>query len=283
MSNEYEQQPDQVDQGFSYDGEHHEEPSNGSSSGLIRAAIFGVILFLAIIGMASVVNNWFGDSSDADDKLAAIAVNTDSIDDVSPYKKLEKSWVDTRAFLESERQNKRVLEASVTDYETQITAANQEVVKAENAATVATQLVQEAQDELNIISEKISDLEDQTPQEEFENAQLVATEATEAATIAQTDLQRAKAEQKRIEATVAELRRAVAAANAAAKASRLLVSAADAAKQAVTENQDVMSEADGPALSDLENNFFKDAEQQAINMERSAKAAEQAVELRAFG
>jgi hypothetical protein len=47
----------------------------------------------------------------------------------------------------------------------------------------------------------------------------------------------------------------------------------------VTENQDVMSEADGPALSDLENNFFKDAEQQATNMERSAKAAGQAVEV----
>ena len=40
-----------------------------------------------------------------------------------------------------------------------------------------------------------------------------------------------------------------------------------------------MSEADGPALSDLENNFFKDAEQQATNMERSAKAAGQAVEV----
>ena len=47
----------------------------------------------------------------------------------------------------------------------------------------------------------------------------------------------------------------------------------------MTENQDVMSEADGPALSDLENNFFKDAEQQATNMERSAKAAGQAVEV----
>ena len=57
------------------------------------------------------------------------------------------------------------------------------------------------------------------------------------------------------------------------------MAAANAAKQAVTENQDVISEADGPALSDLKNNFFKDAEQQAITMERSAKVAGQAVEV----
>ena len=63
----------------------------------IRAAIFGVILFLAIIGMVSVVNNWFSDSSDADEKLAAIAADSDAIEGISPYKKLEKSWVDTRA------------------------------------------------------------------------------------------------------------------------------------------------------------------------------------------
>lgn len=59
--------------------------------------------------------------------------------------------------------------------------------------------------------------------------------------IAQADFQQAKAEQIRIEATVAELRRAVKAADAAANVSRLLVSAADFAKQAVIENQDVMA------------------------------------------
>lgn len=48
--------------------------------------------------------------------------------------------------------------ANVADYETQIAAANQEVVKAENAVTVATQSVKEVQDELDILSEKISDL-----------------------------------------------------------------------------------------------------------------------------
>ena len=279
MSNEYEQQHSQTEEGFDYDADQGEEHSEKPSSGLIRAGIFGVIVFLAIVGMASVINNWFRGSSDVDEKLAVIEAESSATDGVSPYKKLEKSWVDTRALLEAEFQNKRSLVASVVDTENQIEAAKQEVVKSENALTVANGAVETAKQDLAKIAKQISELEDNTPQEAFEDAQLVASEASEAAAAAQREFDQAKAEQNRIEATVAELRRAVAAAEAAANASRLLVSAADAAKQAVTENQDVMSEADGPALTNLENNFFKDAESQAVNMERSAKAAQQAVEL----
>ncbi|WGI21941.1 hypothetical protein [Amylibacter sp. IMCC11727] len=279
MSNEYEQQHGQIEEGFDYDADQNEEHSDKPSSGLIRAGIFGVIVFLAIVGMASVINNWFRGSSDADEKLAVIEAESKASDGVSPYKKLEKSWVDTRALLEAEFQNKRTLVASVVDTEKQIEAAKQKVVKSENALTVANEAVETAKQELAEVAKQISELEDNTPQEAFEDAQLIASEASEAAAAAQREFEQAKAEQNRIEATVAELRRAVSAAEAAANASRLLVSAADAAKQAVTENQDVMSEADGPALTNLENNFFKDAESQAVNMERSAKAAQQAVEL----
>ncbi len=280
MSTEHEQQPHQTEQGLGYDGDYVEDPSPKSSSGLIRAGIFGVVLFLAVIGMASVINNWFrGGSSEVEEKLAVIEATSADETGVSPYKKLEKSWVDTRALLESEQVNKRNLVAKVSSTETQITAAKQTVVRSENAVTLALESVEKAQAELEVIAEKISDLEDQTPQDAFESAQLAASEASETAALAQREFDRAKAEQKRIEATVAELRRAASAADAAASASRLVVSAADAAKQAVTENQDVMSEADGPALTNLENNFFKDAELQASNMERSANAARQAVDL----
>jgi chemotaxis protein MotB len=280
VSNEYEQHPSQTDHGLDFESEHDEETSIKPSSGLIRAGIFGVILFLAVIGMASVVNNWFrGPTSDVEEKLAVIEAETATNDGVSPYKKLEQSWLQTRALLETELQNKRILTANVGEFGTQIETAKQNSVKAENAVTVAQKTVEQYQTELSTISEKISDLEDQTPQEAFEEAQLAASSAAEAAENAQRDFQKAKGEQSRIEATVVELRRAVAAASAAAKASRLVVSAADAAKQAVDENQDVMSESDGPALSNLENNFFKDAELQATNMERSAKAAQQAVEV----
>jgi chemotaxis protein MotB len=280
VSNEYEQHPSQTDQGLGHEGEHDEEPSIKPSSGLIRAGIFGVILFLAVIGMASVLNNWFrGSISDVEEKLAVIEAKTAIEDSSSPYKKLEQSWLQTRALLETELQNKRVLTASVGDYGAQIEAAKQNSVKAENAMTVAQTTVERYQTELSTISEKISDLEDQTPQEAFEEAQLAASSAAEAAEKAQRNFQKAKGEQSRIKATVVELRRAVSAADAAAKASRLVVSAADAAKQAVDENQDVMSESDGPALTNLENNFFKDAELQATNMERSAQAARQAVEV----
>lgn len=280
MSNEYEQHPSQTEQGYGYDGEHHEEPSNRPSSGLIRAGIFGVVLFLAVIGMASVVNTWFRSApSDVDEKLAEIESETQSEDGISPYRKLEKSWIDTRALLATELRNKRALTTNAVDLGAEIEGAKLNVIKAENAVTVAQDAVETAQNELSAIVEKIEDLEDQTPQEAFEDAQLAATEATEDAKIAQANFQRAKAEQVRIQTTVAELRRAVSAADAAANASRLMVSAADAAKQAVTENQDVMSEANGPALTNLENNFFADAEQQATNMERSAKAARQAVDV----
>lgn len=280
MSNEYEQQPSQTEQGLGYDGDPQEEPSKKSSSGLIRAGIFGVILFLAVVGMSSVVNNWFrGGLTDVDEKLAVIDAKTEVNDGISPYKKLQKSWIDTRALLEIEVQNKRVLAASVVDLDKQIEVAKQNVVKAENAVTVAENSVTNAQNQLAVIVDKISDLEDATPQEAFEDAQLAASEASEDADLAQEEFQRAKAEQVRIEATVTELRRAVAAAEAVANASRLLVSAADAAKQAVTENQNVMADADGPAMTNLENNFFADAEQQATNMERSAQAARQAVDV----
>ncbi len=280
MSTEYEQQPSQTEQGYGYDGEQQEESSNKSSSGLIRAGIFGVILFLAVVGMASVVNNWFrGSPNEVDEKLAVIDAETQSKDGVSPYKKLEKSWIDTRALLATEMQNKRVLAATAVDLDKQISAAKENVVKAENAVTIAETAVTTAQNALEIVADKISDLEDETPQEAFEDAQLAASEAADDAEVAQANFQRAKAEQVRIQATVAELRRAVSAADAAAAASRLMVTAADAAKLAVTENQDVMSEANGPALTNLENNFFADAEQQAVNMERSAQAARQAVDV----
>jgi len=73
VSTEHEQQPHQTEQGLGYDGDYVEDPSPKSSSGLIRAGIFGVVLFLAVIGMASVINNWFrGGSSEVEEKLAVI-------------------------------------------------------------------------------------------------------------------------------------------------------------------------------------------------------------------
>lgn len=279
MSTEYEQHPHQSDQGFRVDDDENGKVAGKGSSGLIRAGLFGVILFLAVIGMASVINNWFRGAPDTVEELAVVESPAGDQPDMSPYKKLEKSWLDTRALLEIELTNKRKLLSDITNFEKQIEETKQETVRAENAVSVAREAVEKARSDLNVIAEKISDLEDQTPQDAFEQAQLEANEAKADAQAAQQELKRAQAEQKRIAATVAELRRAASAADAAANASRLVVSAADAAKQAVTENQDVMAEADGPALSNLENDFFNDAEQQATNMERSARAARQAVEV----
>ena len=171
MSTEYEQHPSQTEQGYGYDGEQQEPPSNKSSSGLIRAGIFGVILFLAVIGMASVVNNWFrGAPNDVDEKLAVIEAETQIQDGVSPYKKLEQSWIDMRALLETETQNKRVLAKTAVDLGRQIETAKQYVVKAENAVAVADTAVDNAQKALAEIVDKISDLDDDTPQEAFEDA-----------------------------------------------------------------------------------------------------------------
>jgi len=279
LSNEYDQQIEQDEQGFGFEGAHIAQPLHQRSSGLIRAGLVGVVLFLAVIGMLSVVNNWFRGSSDVEEKLAEITVETAPTDGVSPYKQLEKSWLDTRALLEIELQNKEKLQVDVSNLEAEIVLKEQNAAKAEDAVSEAKAAVKTVQKNLKTIAGKIRDLDRNTPQESFEDAQLIEREASQEAEAAKLEFERAKAEQVRIEATVGELRRAANAADSAAKASRSLVSAAASAREAVSENQDVMAEADELALSNLENNFFKDAEQQAIDMERSANAARQAVEL----
>lgn len=277
MSNEYEQQPDYDGQGYTSDPDAGDQAGKKNSSGLIRAGIFGIILFLAIVGFSSVINTWFFRTDGAQSPPQTVASKTPQVAGESPYKKLERTWVDARKTLEQEFKTKRNLLTVVSKTETDIAAETQGVVRFENAVTLAQAAVSTAQKDLSDIDAKILDLEKNTPEDAFEDAQLAAQTATEDATTVQKSFERAKAEQKRTEITVGQLRRAAKAADAASSASRLVVSAAQAAKQAVSDNQDVMLGADDAAMSNLENNFFKGAESQADSVEKSARAAGQAV------
>lgn len=277
MSNEYEQQPDLGGRGRATDSDVDDLSKNRHSSGLIRAGIFGIILFLAIVGFSSVVNKWVFRPDGAQVSLQKNVAKEPEIPGESRYKRLEQAWVNTRKTLEQEFNTKRDLLTVVSKTETDIAAEKLGVVRIENTVTLAQAGVSTAQKELSEIESRIADLEQNTPEDAFEDAQLAAMTATEDATTIQKRFEVAKAGKKRTENTVGQLRRAAKAADAASSASRLVVSAAQAAKQAVSDNQDVMFGADDAAMSNLENNFFKGAASQADSVEKSARAAGQAV------
>lgn len=277
MSNGYEQQPDYDGQGYTSDPDTGDQAGKKNSSGLIRAGIFGIILFLAIIGFSSVINKWFFQTDGAEALPQTVASKTPQASGESPFNTLKQTWVNTRKTLENEFEAKRNLLTVVSKTEADIAAEKQDVVRFENAVALAEAAVSTARKDLSDIEAKISDLEENTPEDAFEDAQHAALTATQDATAVQKRFEQAKAEQKRTELTVGQLRRAAKAADAASSASRLVVSAAQAAKQAVSDNQDVMLGADDAAMSNLENNFFKGAESQADSVEKSARAAGKAV------
>lgn len=277
MSNKYEQPLDYDGQGHQSDPDAGDPAGKKVSSGLIRAGIFGIILFLAIVGFSSVVNKWFFLTDGAQPLPQTVMANSPRLAGEASYKKLELSWADTRKTLEQEFKSKRNLLTVVSKTETDITTEKQGVVRFENAVSLAQAAVSTAQKNLADIEAKVAELEKNTPEDAFEQAQLAALAATQDATAVQKSFERAKAEKKRTEITVGQLRRAAKAADAASSASRLVVSAAQAAEQAVSDNQDVMLGADDAAMSNLENNFFKGAASQADSVEKSARAAGQAV------
>lgn len=277
MSNKYEQPLDYDGQGHQSDPDAGEPAGKKVSSGLIRAGIFGIILFLAIVGFSSVINKWLFLTDGAQPLPQTVMANSPRLAGESSYKKLELSWADTRKTLEQEFKTKRNLLTVVSKTETDITTEKQGVVRFENAVSLAQAAVSTAQKDLADIKAKVAELEQNTPEDAFEQAQLAALAATQDATAVQKSFERAKAEKKRTEITVGQLRRAAKAADAASSASRLVVSAAQAAEQAVSDNQDVMLGADDAAMSNLENNFFKGAASQADSVEKSARAAGQAV------
>ncbi|MDR6263428.1 OmpA family protein [Roseobacter sp. N2S] len=277
MSNKYEQPLDYDGQGHKSDPDAGDPAGKRVSSGLIRAGIFGIILFLAIVGFSSVINKWLFLTDGAQPLPQTVMENSPRLAGESSYKKLELSWADTRKTLEQEFKTKRNLLTVVSKTETDITTEKQGVVRFENAVSLAEAAVSTAQKDLADIKAKVAELEQNTPEDAFEQAQLAALAATQDATAVQKSFERAKAEKKRTEITVDQLRRAAKAADAASSASRLVVSAAQAAEQAVSDNRDVMLGADDAAMSNLENNFFKGAASQADSVEKSARAAGKAV------
>jgi chemotaxis protein MotB len=257
--------------------EEFSDISVAKPSGLIRAGIFGIALFLAILWFASAINNWLLSPEDTAvvDRLEGVEREGDP--ETPLDKKLENLWFETRAMLETELENKRRLIAVTTSTEAAIAASAAKVVQAENSVTLTLGILEQARADLETSKAKLVDLERNTPETALETAQLAMAKATEAATVAQNEFERARSEQKRTESTVAELRRAAEAADAAATASRLVVSAAESAQQAVSDNQDVMSDTDSQTFTNLENDFFNEARQQADDVARSSKAAQKAV------
>lgn len=257
--------------------ENASEEGKGSS-GLIRAGIVGVVLFLAVVGGVSTVNSWFGAApktepvpAPAPGPVAAAAPAE------SDYQRLRRAWISARTMLDTEQSSKRALLEQAAAGERAIARQEKLVTEAETGLTAARRAVTETREAVAAKAAAIADLEATTPRRAVATAETAVEHATAEAERAQADLRTAKAEEARVKATVAEMRKAVKAAEAAASAADVVVGAADAAQAAVNSNQDVMADADAPTLSNLENDFFKQARDRAAAARKSADAARQAV------
>lgn len=247
-----------------------EDPAAYSSTGLIRAGLAGAALFVAVVVTANLLGSTFQTPpSDIPRNIEFTSAPADQGE--SDYVRLRRDWLSARALLESEALNKATREANVSRVALEVESQEKSVAQAQTALTAARRAATEAQETVAARAEVMSELASATTDRALETAQLALEQATAEATGAQNDLQGIKAEEARIETTVSELRKALDA--------KLVVTAAESARAAVANNQDVMAEADAPTLSNLENDFFAEASIRADAAEKSANAARQAVQV----
>ncbi len=242
------------------------------SSGLIRGAIIGAVLLLAVLGLLAV----FSKIDFSSDK-AAEAPTVSKEDEEKVFARLISDWSSARNGLQDAVTLEKNIKARIADARAKGAAQEAILKEVETSFARAVERVANA-------NSKVDEAENDMAR--FLDDSLEKKVATAAGTVETYSQTRERAEQaelaafqeaERIKSAVVQLRLASNAAKAAAEATATVANAADAAQIVVDQNEDVVPDADGSTLLNLRNDFFNEAKAQADSAERSAQAAERAM------
>lgn len=258
------------------DNENWTDDQPHKSSGMIRGAIFGILLLLAAFGLIAAISKLTGNHQN---ETVPLTAEINSEEESKTFNRLVSEWTQAKDTLQDARKieaslaqllskshanevaQAAILKEASASFSRSVETVASSSVKAENADTEVSVLLDDALE--NKVANATGNLETYSANRKR----------------AAESLQVSKREVERINAAVVELRKASKAADIAAKATATVARAADAAQIVVDQNEDVVPDSDGSGLTlfNLRNDFFNEAKAQADAADRSASAAAKAL------
>lgn len=240
------------------------------STGLIRGAIFGAILLLAIIGTAALVTKLLRtNTGDSEPRIAEVSAEEAS----KNFKLLTLDWMQAKGALKNAVDAEKSLARKVSEKRAK-SITQQTILKEVDAAfTRSASAVAASQAKAEKAEDEMAVFLDDSLEELVANAAGNLDTYKANRLEAESNFVSAQGETERIKSAVEHLKKASAAAKAAALATATVARAADAAQLIVDENEDILPDTDGSTLLNLRNDFFNEAKAQADSAGRSVKAA----------
>ncbi len=242
------------------------------SSGLIRGAIIGAVLLLAIFGVLAVFSKL---DFSSDDKAQVSTVSQE--DETKKFARLTSDWSTARNELQTATSAQTSINTRIAEVRTKSAVQEAILKEVESAFSRTADRVDTAKNKLVEAENNMASFLDDSLERKVATA--VGTAETYTKTREKAELAELAAfqEAERIKSAVVQLRLATNAAKAAAVATANVASAADAAQIVVDQNEDAVPDADGSTLLNLRNDFFNEAKAQADSAQRSSEAAERAM------
>ncbi len=244
------------------------------SSGMIRGAIFGVLLLLAIFGLIAAVSKL---TSNHQNEAASLTTEINYEEETKTFKRLVSEWTHAKETLRNARDTKTSLAQLLSKSHADEVAQAAILKEAEATFSRAVETLASSTEKVENADTEMAALLDDALESKVANAtgNLEAYRANQKR--AAENYQAATREVARIKTAVVELEKASNAANIAAEATEVVARAADAAQIVVDQNEDVVPDSDGSTLFNLRNDFFNEAKAQADAANRSASAAAKAL------
>lgn len=193
------------------------------------------------------------------------------------YETLVSEWLTARKKLDEAETISQALDADNNKAQSSITTQKQSIQQAEKNLNNAAITLANAEATLDTLKKSQND-----PLGEDLNSKRLDNQSVLEAALAKTDavkqdIQTAETTFKRIKSTVDELEKAVAAADASAKASRVVARAVESAQLAIAKIE--LADTDNTQPSLMESGFVEEANAQALATEKSAGVARKALNI----
>lgn len=244
------------------------------SSGMIRGAIFGVMLLLAVFGLIAAITKL---TNNQHENVATLVSEINPEEQENTFNRLTSEWAMAKTALQNAKDTEKTLAQQFSEMHTNGIAQETILKEAEAAFTRALEAITTSTIKAENADSEMTALLDDTLEDKVANAAGNFDAYKANWQRAQASLKAASKEHTRINAAVVELQKASEAADVAAKATETVVHAADAAQIIVDKNEDIIPDTDGSTLTNLRNYFFNEAKAQADTAKRSANAASKAL------
>ena len=258
------------------DNENWADDQPRKSSGMIRGAIFGILLLLAVFGLIAVISKLIGNHQN---ETVSLTAEINSEEESKTFNRLVLEWTQAKDTLQDARKTEASLAQLLSKAHANEVAQAAILKEASASFSRSVETVASSSAKAENADAEVSVLLDDTLESRVANATGNLETYSANRKRAAESLQVSKQEVERINAAVVELRKASNAAGIAAEATATVSRAADAAQIVVDQNEDVVPDSDGSGLTlfNLRNDFFNEAKAQADAADRSASAAAKAL------